>query len=222
MAQPLRLHIRHRPTLFNEDMLLGGLLGAITLGVAGIGIGAAIMAGGALIGGFIGKRQIVKENHIGKKVGQPNFWNKDALLGGLLGNVIGLMAGTALLAAAMGVGVGDVLAGALPQAEAMQGSMLAGMSGLLASWIGGISLGTWLGGKRGEWHMTKEYHEAKKQFIYDELAKGATIEISNPAYGKEIADRVFCADIDKRKDTWSQEAMEDKLLKSLQPQQVRR
>src|SRR4051812_11047753 len=107
MAEELRLKTEHKPTVFNKDMLLWGLLapiamipavmgGAIlapemTASLLGSAVGpflgyGAMVAGGAL-GGAVGKSRLEKENAEGKKVSTPGFFNKKMVIGGLLGSL---------------------------------------------------------------------------------------------------------------------------------------
>src|SRR5437763_1367640 len=92
MADALRLKTNHNPSIFNKDMFLGGLLGSL------IAPGWGAIVGGA-IGGLFGKNRQEKENREGKLVSEPSFWNKDTLIGGIVGNAIGAVAGLAILVA---------------------------------------------------------------------------------------------------------------------------
>jgi hypothetical protein len=164
MTPVLRLDKPQKPSIFNRDMLIGLFAGAL---IPSMFIGAIA---GALIGGFMGKSRIEKENQHGKDAHPPSFWNKKTVIGGLAGFHVGaLIAGAIAISAIAIVGipiaaigtVGGVAAMGLTGAQA--GTLaLAGLASIV-SIVGGTVAGTFMGGKVGKTEMTEEYQQALVQ-----------------------------------------------------------
>lgn len=190
MAQELRLKTNHNPSIFNKDMLLGGLLGALVPASlpGGFVLTTAAIIGGALTGGAIGRHTQEVENREGKRVGEPSFWNKDTLLGGLIGNTIG---------AAVGVAAFFTIAAA--------GAPLVGAAVLAASWIGGATLGTMIGGKSGKSRQAAEFEMAKRQQIGAHISQSVSPEI-----GQAVE---YTMEHNK---SWAKDVLEQKLLAATQ------
>jgi hypothetical protein len=164
MAQELTLRTNDKPSFFNKELLIGGLAATVTAAV-GLGlltpIGMAVVAGGAIAGSVIGEKRMESEAILGKKVGEPSFWNKDTLLGGLLGAVASPL--PAIVTAAITVSLAAVLLPALiPTALSI---------GLIGGTAASIATGAYVGGKLGELNQTKEYQAAKEQTIVNNISK---------------------------------------------------
>ena len=125
---PRNLKVYDEPTVFNKEMAIGLFLAGPI---------------GAIIGGFVGKSRMKNELQYGKTVGEPTAWNKDTLLGGLMGNALGGLAVAAVVVSLQ-----------LPLAIAAFGGL-----------IGTIG-GAYLGAKKGEARMQQEYEYAQKQEHY--------------------------------------------------------
>ncbi|MDX2073452.1 MAG: hypothetical protein SFX19_03695 [Alphaproteobacteria bacterium] len=138
MAETLILKTNQTPTYFNKDAAIGLL-------IPGIGII------GAVVGAFIGKDRMEKEAAVGKPVGEPTFWNKDALLGGLLGQALGAIAMLAVVAAAPFM---PVIAPAVAEGAGLL---------LAAGGLAGLVTGVFLGGDAGKERMLQEYTMAAVQ-----------------------------------------------------------
>jgi len=174
MASPLRLKTHHNPSLLNEDMALGAFVGTLAAPVIGTLIGA-------LIGGLIGKNAQEAENRSGKPVGTPSFWNKDAVLGGFIGGFAGIVAGVALLMIA-GVAIASSAPLAIPTGAAIAA---------FGSVVGGVILGTYLGGKSGEARMTHELEEARQQRIVQYISHALSVEIvEEVTQGKHWSEKI--------------------------------
>lgn len=213
MAQEMTLKTDHKPSIFNKDMLLGGLLGlAATIFVPGSTAVAAIAAGaiavgGAVIGGVIGKKRLEDENKFGKKVGEPSFWNKDTLIGGLIGFM-----GAGLAAVATGIIAigGTVAAGAAAPAAAPVVAGL-GLAAVGAAAIGSPILGAYIGGNIGKRRQARELEEAKQQFIVENISRNV-----GPEIGQAVA---YTMEHNKQ---WGKQVLEEKLMAAQQaPEQVR-
>jgi hypothetical protein len=172
MALELTLKTNKQPTLFNKDMVLGTLLGLMIPG--GLILKPFILLGSAAVGGYIGKSTQERENREGKKVNEASFWNKDTLIGGLMGmeigTIIGAVAFIALLAApAVAVGA------------------------LLTSAVGGTVMGTYFGGKMGEHQQAKEYEEAKRQLVETQIGKAIAPQLAQEpelGHGKKFVQAI--------------------------------
>jgi len=198
MAQELTLKTNASPTIFNKDMLLGGLAAAALTGLTGgtVLLGAAIVGGGALVGGFLGEKRMEREATIGKKVGEPSFWNKDTLIGGLLGSVIGspvlgAIAGIAALA------IGVATAGAATPLV-VGAAAIAGLAGVVAAPV----IGAYVGGRMGETRMANELQDARQQNIVNDLSK------SSPAVSQAVE---YAMANDKTKN-WTQQIENERAM----------
>lgn len=100
MDDKLILKTQDKPTIFNKDMLLYGLVGLTAAGFAGL-------AAAGLWGGYIGKKNIEKANSEGKEIGTPSSFNKKMVIGGLIGAIVAAPA-----IAAVGATVSGALIGA--------------------------------------------------------------------------------------------------------------
>ena len=155
MADTLRLKTDQTPTIFNKDMAVGALLGNIlgralcmTLGggpasIAFSGLVSAVSS--AYFSGQAGKRQMELDNEFGKAIHKPKFWNKDALLGGLIGSVVA------------GFGLRAMLL--LGTSTIVPGMAVAAITLTFASIIGGVIVG----GNAGKRHMEQELMQAMQQ-----------------------------------------------------------
>jgi len=203
MAETLRLKTNKKPTIFNKDMLYYGLLTPFAavlvsaflpesvgaFAVSGIAHYGAMAVGG-LLGGLIGKRRIGKENVEGKEVKSPSVFNKKLVIGGLLASNLFGLAVTAV----------ELIAGA---SAATMGAPL-----LLATLAGGLAAlvtGAYFGGQSGKKEMEREYEEAKKQYIVEQIGQNISPEIGQAVeYTME------------HKKDWGKKILEEKLLSATQ------
>jgi hypothetical protein len=209
MTEELRLKTEQKPSIFNKDMLLGGLIGAsipligFSIAVAAP-IGLGLTAAGALIGGAVGKTRQEEENKNGKPVGKPSFWNKDTAIGTLIGYqatvAVLAIAGLASIAAGMGIGMIAPPAGAAVMGI---GLILSVAAAIASPFVGG-----YLGGKSGEKRMEREYEQAKQQHIVTQLSQNVSPEIGQAV---EYA-------MEHKKD-WGKTELEKKLMAAAQGQQ---
>jgi hypothetical protein len=128
-------------------MAIGGLLGSLFGPIFGT-------AAGMMIGGFIGKNRMEVETTQGRKVSDtPSFWNKDTLLGGLIGLVSGGLVGMVIAAAGIAI--------------AASGGPIAGLSLAAAGLLAGTAVATFagavIGGKHGQKRLLDDYRQAALQ-----------------------------------------------------------
>jgi hypothetical protein len=199
MYEPLKLHTHHHVTLFNKDMLLGGLMGAF-LFAAGPGFAVpavALTAATSLIGGLIGRKRLQKENHEGKVVTTPSLINKEAIIGGMAGAQVGLWVGLAAVATIVGLLVMPELV-AKVGAEAITKDMLiqtlqesvnpliTAVGAWLTSIASGAGLGAYVGAKAGYKRMAREFDMAQEQQRGNVLTRSPSQERERePELGKD-------------------------------------
>lgn len=189
MHQPLKLQTHHNVTIFNKDMMLGALVGLIVPGFGPVALGAAAV--GALIGGFVGKNRLEKENHEGKVVTTPTYLNKDTLIGGLLGSkigvtvgllalgtIIGALAGPGLLSAVGEAGGIEVVKAMAPEAvmklvEPFIQPIIAAFGAGAATFLAATGAGAYFGAKAGYKQMEREFDMAQEQQRANQLTKVA-------------------------------------------------
>ncbi len=165
MANPLILHPHHRVSLINKDMLLGGLVGALTGAAFFAPVGAAALVAigiGAAIGGKLGRQRLERENAEGKPVTSPSWMNKEMLIGALAGALMGSGLGTVAMMEVMGPEVVSAITNSAVTQQ-MFGPIFAGIGTLAASAAGSILGGAYLGGKAGYRRMEHEYRMALEQ-----------------------------------------------------------
>ena len=210
MAETLTLKTNHQPSFFNRDMVLGALIGGPLLAFVPLPA-AGLLIGGAL-GGWLGKRREENENLHGKKVGEPTFWNKKALIGGLLGWLgSSISAGLTFLAvtATTIVSVGGIDAmknlaqnavqtGVLPPQIAVP--VIIGVGVAIAAGVGTIALGTYIGGHAGKKEMAKELNQAKEQQSVQQISQSVSPEVGQ-AVEYSLA----------HNKSWAQDILQDKL-----------
>lgn len=138
--QPLILHKNDTPTIFNKDAAVGAAIGTYFGPVIGTSIGG-------LIGGVVGKNRIATEALQGKVVSEPSVFNKDTIIGGVIGNTVGVFAAGAILAG--GIAATPL---ALPAAIMATGAF-----------VGSTALGAYIGGRRGKAKATLEYAQAEAE-----------------------------------------------------------
>ncbi len=192
------------PTLFNKDMVLGGLAAAAATFFTGgtFLVGGAIIGGGALIGGFLGEKRMEREAIEGKVVGEPSFWNKDTLIGGLIGGI----------SAPIVAGIGALVAAALVAVVAPASPAILGAAvlGLAVGGAGAIATGTYIGGKMGESRMANELNDARQQNIVNELSKSS---------GPQVAQAVEYAMANDKTKNWTQHIENERALATGQAHQ---
>jgi len=198
MAQPMTLQTHHNPSLFNKDMLLGGLLGLL-IPIPGAALITAPIGG--ILGGLIGKNRLAKENREGKTVGEPSFWNKDTLIGGLIGLALAGIA--AFSVGLIGAGATVVTAAAAPAAAPVVLGLGVGAVG--AALFGVPILGAYIGGKIGKKRQEREYDEARRQQIVQQLSQNISPEIGQAVEYKMTHDK-----------QWAKQMLEEKLLAAAQ------
>lgn len=183
MADTLKLRTNNTPTMFNPEMMLGGLIGAM---FGGFPVMALTVATGALIGGWLGKKRLENENRDGKDVVPPTGWNREAAIGGIAGHFIGQVA-----AAMAFIGVSGVsLAGGTFPAEA---SLAPAAGAAFASWLGSTAIGTWIGSRVGRRRMAQEYLMAAQQLAAEQQVKTTGLEQTQQgvdAPGKSFAQQI--------------------------------
>lgn len=178
MAEELRLETHAKPSGFNQDTLVGALIGFAMPG------GLITAAIGAVIGGVIGKKQMEDEEQHGKKVSSPNPWNKEALIGGLTGYIAstfveGIVA-TAVIASTGTIGVGAAI-------------------GLMAIGLAGPVIGGLMGSKAGERRQEIEYEVAKQQTIARHLGGNSSPEMGNALDAVEMPTKSWAQDIAQKR-----------------------
>ncbi len=207
MSEQLTLKTNNSPSYFNKDTLLGGLLsyvvGGIVLNAFIPGGGLIAAAGGAIIGGMMGKNRIEDENKNGKKVGEPTAWNKDTAIGGLLGFV---GAGIAV-AVTLVLGAGATLAAAAAAPAAVPAAAIGTLVAMGAALLGAPIVGAFIGGKIGKNRQTHEVEDSKKQTIVEHLSKTVSPEV-----GKAVE-----YSMEHGKD-WSKQVTEERMLAEAQQQ----
>ncbi len=150
MTQPLILRTNEEPTFFNKEAAIGFI---------------APVPFGTIVGAVIGKKRMEREQANGKLVGEPSTFNKDALLGGLLGWMVG--GGVAALA----------LTSTAPAAIAIA----------VTAALGSTALGATIGGKQGKETQEKEYALAVAQQREQQIEKSPSISKNlSPEYGHEV------------------------------------
>lgn len=100
MAEALTLKTNEEPTIFNKEMAIGTFI------EPGLG---------TIVGGIIGKKRMEREQTHGRQIDTPSYLNKDALLGCMVGGVIGAIAGLGILSVPFGLigaSIGVVIGGA--------------------------------------------------------------------------------------------------------------
>gem|GEM_PF-4782513 len=208
MAQELTLKTNTTPSYFNKDTALGGMLGLVVGGLAlnlfipGGGLIAA--AAGAVVGGMMGKKRQEHENAHGKQVGEPSFWNKDTVIGGLIG--IALAGVAALATGLVAIGGTAAVAAAAPAAAPVVAGL--GLLAMAAAVVGAPILGTYIGGRMGKKRQERELEEAKQQTIVENISRTVSPEI-----GQAVA---YTMEHNKQ---WGKQVLEDKLLASAQAQE---
>jgi len=141
MTQELRLKTNAEPTIFNKEMVIGTLIFPIV---------------GTFIGGWIGKNRMAREQREGRPVSAtPSFWNKDTLLGGLLGSYL-----------VMGVSFALDITGPVGQ-----------VLGAIVS-LAGVVAGAYIGGKHGEKRMEREYEQARQQQVVQQISQNVSPEMA--------------------------------------------
>jgi hypothetical protein len=166
MPDKVIIRTNEQPTIFNKEMVIGFL---------------AFHAIGAVVGGFIGKNRMVREQNEGKRLDKPSFWNKEAAIGGLLGIYAGVLA-TFFLAAGIGGIAAAVIAGA-------------GLIGLT------------LGGTAGKRHQEQEYAQAVTQQRNTQVDRltSPMRDLSPELEGEQVQSRHFTSQIElERKNSPSQ------------------
>ena len=141
MSDTIRFKTDHKPTIFNKEMVIGTLLLPII---------------GTVIGGYMGKRRMEDENRNGKIVSsKPGMWNKDSLLGGLIGMEVGSALGRALL---LGAFTGAPISGIVAL-------------GFFAVTAAAGLVGAAVGGGIGQKTEVLEYRQAKHQHHSHNIAR---------------------------------------------------
>jgi hypothetical protein len=194
MAQQLTLRKNETPTVFNKEMAIGIVTGLMVLPHA-----LFFAAIGGIIGGIMGKSRMQKEQMQGKTVSDsPSFWNKNTLLGGMLGSNLGLLIGVGISMAIIGVtaGAGTPVAAAIAAGETATAKILlakiapAVIGTMLTSWLGGTAIGAWIGGKHGQSVEREEFaHAAAQQQMSQEKSRAPAQEVersASPAYSAQI------------------------------------
>lgn len=181
MALELTARTNETPTYFNKEMAIGALIGTAIPG--GLPLTLVGMAAGATLGGYVGKNKMDEEQAHGKKIKEPSFWNKEALLGGLAGWVVGKVANIAI--------VGSMLAaGAAPAAILVTA---------LATVAITAAVGTYIGGKTGEKRMQVEYEQAQKQNIMQSLGLSTSPDLTQDVQLAQAAQKSYAQQIEQER-----------------------
>lgn len=132
------------PSMWNTEMASGALIGTAITPIIGTAIGA-------YVGGAMGKARMEREYDVGKDVHNPTAWNKEAVLGSMLGLLGGSIAaiGTFFIGAAIGTMLGGPPTG-----------IAAGYITAAATSLGGGIVGGLIGGASGKRDMEKDYQTA--------------------------------------------------------------
>jgi hypothetical protein len=200
-------------SLFNDDTWVGALFGALG-GLGGAAVGSVSLLAGALIGGWVGKRDMDREMVEGRPVNPPTIWNRTIAKGMLIGLAVGMVAaggyavaafGVAALSTALGtavisslgpsIGLSAPIAApiaignmALTTTQAIHGILAIG--GLAGSFIGGVA-----GSVMGKRRMAKDYENAKRLDEIEETqlqrerglsGRAPQQALSSPAYTQEM------------------------------------
>ena len=210
MSEELKLQTNHRPSFFNKDTLLGGLIGfsASAFIPGGLIVAGLVVAGSSAVGGYLGKQRQERENREGKTVGEASIWNKDTLIGGWIGNdigwFIGAVAATAIVIAGFAAAGIDASAVAGEGYKAVAETFMekapaygfGAAATFLTSWLGGTAIGAYIGGSAGKARMGRELEEAKQQTIVAHLSQTVSPEVGkameytmehNKDWGKQVA-----------------------------------
>ena len=171
MADELVLRQDDTPTIFNKHMAIGALLGNIAGGILGGMAGGAYgsyagrLLGSAIVGLIAGVKHKTEMEHDlneGKIVSKPTSWNKDTLLGGLIGWMIG--------GALIGFAAAALVSSGVTITAAVATSAVAAS---LITLVAGTAFGAIIGGKHGKHVMAKEYEEAQRQLAEQQAAARA-------------------------------------------------
>ena len=196
MSGPLTLKVTAEPTIFNKEALIGFFTPLAFIG--------------AIIGGFIGKNRMEEEKSAGKIVtDKPSFWNKDTLLGGLIGGWVGALVAFVARGVIAGPAIAELAAtGVVTGANAPLLVTALAVSAVIS--LGSITLGAYLGGKSGQAHQVQEYEAAKQQTIVGHISKTVSHEV-----GKAVE-----YSMEHNKD-WGKHVSEERLLAEAQQGQTR-
>jgi hypothetical protein len=156
VTQTLILRTNEEPTFFNKEAVIGFL---------------AVPPLGAIVGGMIGKNRMEKEKTNGKIVSEPSAFNKNALLGGLLGWAVGGLVASIAITPALATGT----------------LSLAALGVTAASVFAVAALGATIGGKQGKAVQEKEYMLAVAQQREQQIEKTPSVAKSTThEYGHEV------------------------------------
>lgn len=130
------LPVTEMPTIFNKEMAIGAVAGSL-FPVVGTFLGG-------LIGGVFGKQRMNQELQTGRIMDPPSYWNKELLIGSVIGGpAAAAMASTAVLAYSLAGGFAAYSAVGL--AGVLGGSLL----GIGAIGLAGIVAGAMIGSRMG-------------------------------------------------------------------------
>lgn len=201
MVHELILKRDIKPRLFNEEMVIGALVGVASFFIPGMPFIAGVLAIPALgaVGGLVGKSRLHREAVQGKRVvDELSVFNKDMLLGGLAGAVAvpTLSVGIELVG---GAGLGAALATAIPTGGAS-------LAGFAIAAIAATIVGAVVGGKTGQTRMVRAHREACHQKIVDNVSHSISPEIGHAVeYALE------------HRPKWAKGVLDDRLLAASEP-----
>lgn len=206
MPEPLVIQTHHNPSLFNKDMLLGGLIGLVASAFipGGGALGAVFTGGSAVVGGLIGRARQNHENMHGKPVSEPSVFNKDMLIGGLIG--LTLAGFVAAIAGTMALGGIFTAAAVAPAATPLVAGV--GLAATLAAGALSPVIGGYIGGRMGKSQQEAELDVARHQKIGRYIS-----ETVSPEVGQAVE---YSLGHNKE---WAKNVLEDRLMQQAQDQQ---
>lgn len=166
------------PTLLNKSAAIGalscGLAASVIPGAQPLALAAVAAAAGAGVGGAVGKNRMEREQEEGVAAKPPSMWNRDALLGGLLGLAAAriLTFGALSLASTLSVeGIGAVVASTPVIAIVATTVTLA------------MTVGLYLGGRYGKKCAESEYETQMRETMGKMLDHSMVPALSRQIFG---------------------------------------
>lgn len=187
MAEELRYKSDKEPTFLNAEAI--------------IGLMSPLSIVGGIIGGWLGQERMERERTEGKIVSsEPSSWNREALIGGMIGADIGVIGGYIL---------GIMAAAATELVAAATFANPVGWAVGIAVALGATAVGSYMGADVGEKRQVREYEEAKKQYIVSQLSQNVSPEVG------QAVEYTMAHNKD-----WGKKMLEEKLITAGQPRTV--